>query len=158
MDILYTIVLVLHSLLRWGVLLLGLLVIIRALNGISFKRGFTGQDQKFAGAFTGLMDLQLLLGLLLYFVLSPLTRLGLQNFAGAMSNDQSRFFMIEHFFIMFIAVVVAHVGRSMTKRATNAASKHRRTAIWFAVSLLLVLAAIPWPFLEYGRPLLRLPF
>lgn len=151
----YTIVLSLHNILRWLVLLFGLLAIIRSINGLNFKRGYTGQDNRIGMWFVSLLDLQVLLGLLLYFVLSPLTTVALQNFGRAMGNAPMRYFLVEHAVLMLLALVAAHVGRVMARKADSAASKHRRTAIWFAISLLIVLAAIPWPFLAAGRPLLR---
>ena len=151
----YSIVLSLHNILRWLVLLFGLLAIVRSINGLNFKRGFTGQDNRIGMWFVSLLDLQVLLGLLLYFVLSPLTTAALQNFGGAMGNTSVRYFLVEHAIMMLIALVIAQIGRVMARKAENAASKHRRTAVWFALSLLVVLAAIPWPFLSAGRPLLR---
>lgn len=150
----YTVVLIIHSILRWVVILTALFALIRALTGLSFKRGWMEMDNRAGLFFTSAMDLQLLVGLILYFFLSPTTTLALQNFGGAMSNPQARFFAVEHVAGMFIAVVIAHIGRSLSRKAPTAAQKHRRALIWFAVSLLVLLAAIPWPFLAYGRPLL----
>lgn len=151
----YGIFVFLHSIMRWLVLIFGLFAIIRALTGLSFKRGWMSMDNRAGLLFTSVMDLQLLLGVILYFFLSPLTTAALRNFAGAMANPEMRFFAVEHITLMIIAVVVAHVGRSLAKRAPTAPQKHRRTAIWFAISLLIVLAAIPWPGMAaYARPLL----
>ncbi|NLG99474.1 MAG: hypothetical protein GX491_19130 [Chloroflexi bacterium] len=152
---LYSILLPIHSILRWLIILAALLVIIRAANGLSFKRRWMKMDDRVAMWFTIFMDLQLLIGLLLYFVASPITAIALQNMSGAMGNPSIRFFAVEHTALMFIAVVVAHIGRSMVRKASDPATKHRRAIIWTAASILIVLAAIPWPFLEFGRPLIR---
>lgn len=164
---LYTVVLSLHSILRWLVLIFALLAIIRSINGLRFKRGYTQQDRQIGMWFTILLDLQVLFGLILYFVLSPLTTTAMQNFGGAMSNSSTRYFLVEHSLMMLVAMIVAHVGSAMARRAGAAAQKsqadtrtiarnqHRLTAISFGLALLIVLAAIPWPFLSAGRPLLR---
>jgi hypothetical protein len=149
----YSVVLFLHSILRWLVVILAALAIIRSVNGLSFKRGYTGLDNRVSMLFTIGMDLQVLFGLVLYFFLSPLTTLAMQNFAGAMGNASVRFFAVEHIFMMIVALGVAHMGRSLIRKAADAPAKHRRTLIWFGITLLVVLAAIPW-----SRPLLRLPF
>jgi hypothetical protein len=151
----HTIFLTLHSILRWLVLVFGLLAIIRAVNGLSFKRGYTAQDNKIGMWYTISMDIQVLLGLILYFFTSPITTTALQNFGGAMGNPSARYFLVEHSVLMLLALVVVHVGRVLVRKAPEAASKHRRTAIWFTLSLVMVLAAIPWPFFSFGRPLLR---
>jgi hypothetical protein len=135
------------------VILTALFALIRALTGLSFKRGWMEMDNRAGLFYNSAMDLQLLVGLILYFFLSPTTTLALQNFGAAMSNPQARFFGMEHVAGMFIAVVLAHIGRSLSRKAPTAAQKHRRALIWFAISLVVLLAAIPWPFLAYGRPL-----
>lgn len=150
---LYSVVLTIHSILRWVVILTALFALIRALTGLSFKRGWMEMDNRAGLFYASAMDLQLLVGLILYFFLSPTTTQALQNFGAAMSNPQARFFGMEHVAGMFIAVVLAHIGRSLSRKATLAAQKHRQALIWFAISLVVLLAAIPWPFLAYGRPL-----
>jgi hypothetical protein len=126
------------------------LSIIRAINGLAFKRGWTQQDNRVGLWFTIFMDIQALLGILLYFFFSPLTMSALQNFAGAMGNASVRFFAVEHIFLMILALGVAHMGRTFIRKGVTAPEKHRRTLIWFGLAILLVLAAIPW-----SRPLLR---
>lgn len=155
MNSLYPIFLVLHSILRWVVILTALFAIIRALTGVSFKRGFMAIDNRAGLWYTTALDLQLLVGIILYFFLSPTITLALQNFGGAMQNAATRYFAVEHVALMFVSVIVAHIGRSLSKKAPSAILKHRRALIWFTIALLILLAAIPWPFLSYGRPWIR---
>jgi len=152
---LYPIFLTLHSILRWFVILAALLAIIRAINGLSYKRGWTQMDNRVGLWVTIFMDIQLLIGIILYFFLSPITMAALQNFGGIMGTTSVRFFALEHSMVMVFAVIAAHIGRSLARRAGSPAARHRRTLIWFGIALLLVLLAIPWPFFEFGRPLLR---
>jgi hypothetical protein len=151
---LYSVVLTIHSIVRWLIIFAGLFVLIRALTGISFKRGWMAMDNRAGLWFVSLLDVQLLLGIVLYFFLSPTTTAALQNFSAAMANGTARFFSIEHVTLMVIAVAVAHVGRALSRKGVTEIQKHRRALIWYALSLLIILAAIPWPFLSYGRPLL----
>lgn len=147
---LHTVVLTLHSIVRWFILLTALLAVIRAINGLSFKRGYTRQDNAIGSWFTMFLDVQLLLGIILYYMYSS----GFQNIAGLMGGAQTRFFGLEHVIMMVVAVVVAHIGRVMVRRAETAPQKHRRTIIWLVITLVIIVAAIPWPGLPYGRPLL----
>lgn len=151
---LYNVVLEIHSIFRWIVILTVLFALIRAITGLSFKRGYMALDNRAGLWFTIAMDIQMLLGIVLYFFLSPITTRALQNFSSVAGSSAGRFFSFEHVIAMVIAVVIAHIGRRMVQRAPSALQKHRRTLIWFGLSLLIVLAAIPWPFLSYGRPLL----
>ncbi len=142
-------ILSLHNIMRWLVLIFAVLAILRSLYGWFGKKEWAQIDDRLGLGYTITMDIQLLLGLLLYFVFSPLTRQAFQDFGAAMSNSALRYFAVEHFLMMFIAVVLVHIGRAMSRRATTDVGKHKRAAIFFTVALLLMLASIPW-----FRPLL----
>ena len=147
----YSIVLTLHNIVRWLIVLSAVLAIVRAFTGLSFKRGYTLQDKNVGLWFTIFLDIQVLLGIVLYFFLSPKTIGVLQDFSQAMGNSLTRFYAVEHIFLMVLAVVIAHMGRSFIRKANAAPEKHRRTLLWFGLAILLILAAIPWNF----SPLLR---
>ncbi len=163
---LYPIVVTVHSILRWLIVLAALFAIIRAATGISFKRGWMQMDSNAGMWYTSLLDLQVLVGILLYFFLSPTTKGILQNFGATTASPAGLFFGVEHVIGMLIAVVLAHVGRVMVRRIdlskvqdskvrqNLSVQKHRRAALWTILSLLIILAAIPWPFLSYGKPLI----
>jgi len=142
--------------LRWLVLILAVAAVARAFSGWLGKKEWAALDNRLGLFFSASMDLQLLLGLILYILLSPITKSALEDWGAAMSNAVPRFWAIEHLFSMVIAVILAHVGRALSKRATPDTRKHRRAAIWFGLATLAILIAIPWPFLSYGRPLIRL--
>lgn len=154
---LYMLVLIAHSWLRWAVLLAGLWACARALSGWNGQREWNATDRKSMLAYVSALDLQLLLGLVLYFVLSPITPSSMQQFGANMKVSALRFYSVEHVFGMVLALVVAHVTSVRIKRAPDSRSRFRRQMLGVVVSLLMVLAAIPWPGLEWGRPLFRLP-
>ncbi|MEW5871769.1 MAG: hypothetical protein AB1894_21050 [Chloroflexota bacterium] len=146
----YPILLALHNLVRWVVLILAILAVVRAYLGWFGKRAWTGRDRQ-VGMFTGMaIDIQFLLGLLLHIFFSPLTRSAFQNFGAAMGNPDLRFFALEHVFYMVLAVVFAHLGSILPRKVEGAAAKHQRAAIWFSLMLVVVLLGTPWT-----RPLLR---
>ncbi len=156
-SVLYELVLFSHSWLRWLILALTLFLIIRAVLVSGAGRPLSTSDDRLFTALVGMVDLQMLLGLSLYFGLSPLVKAALSDFSSAMREPALRFVAVEHVVAMFLAVVILHVGRVRTRRADEAVrARHaRRWLIGFAV---FALAGIPWPFLPYGRPLLRLTF
>ena len=152
----YSATLLLHSWLRWAVILFGLIAIWRAIEGVRSRRAWLPGDDRVCKIFLGALDLQMLLGLLLYFVFSPLTKAALGDFAGAMKDPLMRFWAVEHVFGMLIGVALAHAGMSRARRAATDTLRHRRVAIFFILALLIILASIPWPGrLLYGRPLFR---
>ena len=141
-----------HSLLRWIVILACLWALLRVWSGFFGRSEWTRKDQMAGLIFTSLLNLQLVLGLILYGI-SPITRSAMMNFAAAMKDSMLRFYAVEHLAGMLLAVVIAQVGYSMSKRAGTDRGKFLRAAITYSIAALLILASIPWPFMKYGRPL-----
>jgi hypothetical protein len=154
--IMYNAALATHSWLRWAVLLLGLLAIGRALAGQMGRKPWNGTDDRTARFFTTALDVQMLLGVLLYFALSPITGEGMRNMGAAMGNAGMRFWTIEHPFGMLLALALAHVGRARVRKTADAVRRHRVALIFFTLAMIAILATIPWPGRLYGRPLVRL--
>jgi hypothetical protein len=153
----YTVLIVAHSWLRWIVLVAGLLALARALAGRSSRRTWGPGDEAPGRWYTILFDVQVLLGLLLYFWASPVTMAARQNIGAAMANSATRFWLVEHAFGMIVALALAHVGRARVRRAQNDRDRFGKAALFYGLSLLIALLATPWPGLPYGRALLRLP-
>jgi hypothetical protein len=97
----------------------------------------------------------MLLGLVLYFILSPFTKIAFQDFGGAMADSSLRFWAVEHLAGMIIGIALAHVGRAKIRKAPNDARRHRLAVIYFGLALVVICASIPWPGLAVGRPLFR---
>lgn len=145
----YSTILALHNLVRWIVVIAGVLALVRAVLGWLGSRPWTSLDRGLRVAFTASLDTQLLLGLALYLFFSPLTEAALRDFGAAMSNAELRFFGLEHTIYMILAVVLAHIGSSRARKAEAADHKHRQIAIWFSLVVILVALGMPW-----SRPLL----
>jgi hypothetical protein len=62
-----------------------------------------------------------------------------------MHNTVSRFYGMEHISMMILAVIFVHVGRTLVKKGTDSSAKFRRGGFMFLLSLLIMLAGIPWP-------------
>lgn len=151
----YSSALWLHSLLRWAVLFTGLVAWFRAIGGNTAKRPWTPKDDLWGLLLTISADLQLLVGLVLYVFLSPITRLGVRNFAAAMQIPTARFFTVEHVAGMVIAIALIHVGRVKIRKTTDPVRKHRLAMIFFGIAMVVVIIATPWPGMPVSRPLLR---
>lgn len=141
-----------HSLLRWVVLLAAFWALLRTWSGVAFHSPWTNQDRKSGLIFSSILNVQFLIGLVLYF-LSPVTRAAMENFGAAMKDGALRFYAVEHVTGMLLAVILAQVGYSVSKRAATDRGKFLRGAIFYTLAILLILASIPWPFMKYGRPL-----
>ena len=152
---LYQSALWLHSLLRWAVLFTGLVAWFRAIGGNTARRPWTPKDDLWGLLLTISADLQLLVGLVLYIFLSPITRLGVRNFAAAMQIPAARFFTVEHVAGMIIAIALIHIGRVRIRKTADPVRKHRLAMIFFGIAIIVVIIAIPWPGMPVARPLLR---
>jgi hypothetical protein len=151
----YALVLITHSWMRWLVLAAGIALLVVSFR--DWRRGAPWSDERnrLRAAAVGLMDLQLLLGLLLYFVLSPLASAAMADMGAAMKDPVLRFFGVEHTFTMLLAVIALHVGHVRAKKKDGPA-RHKSIFITQCIWLVLVLASIPWPGLDIGRPLFRM--
>lgn len=149
------IVLTIHSIVRWLVIIFAILALVRMFSGWVGRRSWTQADDRAGILFTSMLDLQVLVGLILYFFLSPITT-SLLNGTGSISSPGVRFFGVEHILMMLVGVVVAHVGRSISKKAPASNVKFSRAAILYSLAVVIILLAIPWPFSPISRPLIRL--
>ena len=136
-----------HSLLRWVVLILLLTAIIKSLSGLMSKRAYAPSDNKISLFLMISAHTQLLVGLIMYFV-SPWVQFN----GDALKAPEIRFFTMEHSVMMIIAIALITIGRISSKKATTDASKFRRSFIYFLIALLVIFAAIPWPFMHVARP------
>ena len=141
-----------HSLLRYLVLGLTLIVAIQSLMGMMGKKKFQKANKMGALFMMIFCDVQLLAGLALYFMKGyP------QQFSGgeAMKNPSVRFFALEHPLCMVIGIVLVHIGYSITKKNIDDDRKFKRLFWCSLLALVFFLARTPWPGgKEVSRPLL----
>jgi hypothetical protein len=148
----YSAFLLLHSWIRWLALAAGVMATISAIRGVSSRE--PGSD-RWGRILTIALDVQLVIGLLLYFAVSPVMESIRANFAAAMPNPQLRFWAVEHVSGMFIALVLVHVGRVLSRKASSPASRRTRQMICYGLATLVMLLGTPWPWTAAGRPLFR---
>lgn len=145
----YAMMLNAHSYWRWIVVLAAIWALVQAYSGWFGKRAWSDSDSRASRFFVISLDIQLLLGILLYIV-SPLIQTFFGDVGGSMGNTDLRFYAMEHALMMVIAVAIAHIAAVRIRRASTDDAKHRTAAIWYTIALIVLLAAIPWQ-----RPLLR---
>lgn len=139
----YTILLKSHSGLRW--LLLAFFILALMQLG---RKGFS--ECRFNPKRLALLTLitahiQLLLGLVLYFS-SPKVIFA----ASSMKDSMLRFYLVEHIGLMVIAIIILTIGYSKTKNRLQEIAGARKAFYYYLVSLILILASIPWPFRSLG--------
>ena len=147
----YSFLLIVHSWLRYPVLLVLLLVVLRCATGLRRGREWDEVDDGLGYWLMRLWDLQFLLGLVLYF-LSPITHFAFANFGEAMGDRQLRVVTLEHPLLMLLATAALHAGWARARKSAPARARLLRWLIFVAAAALLAAIAIPWE----GRPLLRI--
>ncbi|GAB3654394.1 hypothetical protein GCM10028791_25050 [Echinicola sediminis] len=132
----------LHSGMAYLVLAGLAIVFIYSLIGALSNKDFTDKDRKFG--LIGLIPahIQLLAGLLIYFI-SPL---GFSNLSGgnAMGDPVSRLYALEHPLINILAIVLITVGYSRAKKLSVSKARFRSLYMFYGIALLLILSRIPW--------------
>jgi hypothetical protein len=148
----YPAVLTVHSLLRWALLVFALAALVPP--WVDWLRGTSQARSRLTGTLlVATLDVQLLAGLLLFFALSPVTRDALAHWSQIARDPAWTYWALAHPLLGITAIVLAHVGQALAKRAPDARSADRRAALFFGAAALAIAAATPWPFLAVGRPL-----
>ncbi len=136
---LYTFLQKFHSGWAYLALLLLIIAVVNSIIGLTSKKEFTPKDRKIA--LFGLIGthMQLLVGLILYFV-SPL---GFDSL-GNMSDKALRLTSLEHPITNIIAITLITIGWVKHKKGTTSESKFKTFSIYYSIGLLLILSKIPW--------------
>lgn len=133
-TIMYQILKSAHSGWRYLVLILLVIALIQALSGWLGKKPYTEGNRKL-NVFTLISaHIQLLLGLILYFMNDW--------YKADSSIALGRYWKMEHISMMILAVILITVGNSRSKKGTDAVIKHRSVALYFGLALILIIAAV----------------
>jgi hypothetical protein len=145
----------LHSILRWVILILLLWSIARSYSGWKSHRAFLASDRKIWLATLIFSHLTLLLGLFqVFFGRFGIFTSSLPQGTQLMKDRFYRFYWIEHPVMMILAIVLITLGYGMAKKPIGDDLKYKKAFRFFLIALLLILAAIPWPFFSViGRSL-----
>jgi hypothetical protein len=133
----YTIINHLHSGIRYVVLTLLILAIIQSLLGAFNKSPYTELNRKINLFAMISVHTQFLIGIVLY-IISPLV----QFTSETMSNKTLRYFAVEHWFGMIIAIALITIGHSKSKKIVLPEIKHRTIGIYYAIALTVVVGTL----------------
>jgi hypothetical protein len=109
-----------HGILRWLILLVALAGIVRTAIGLARKEEFGKLDNGLSSGYSGMLDLQMLLGILQIILLLALK-------SGSIAR------LVLHPVVMFVVVVAGHL---------SAAFKKRESAVRFKVQLGIYLGSL----------------
>jgi hypothetical protein len=127
----------LHSGFRYVVFILVVLAIIQSLMGWLGNKPYTEVNRKINLFALISAHTQLLIGIVLYF-LSPFVQFN----SNTMKDATTRYFTVEHWVMMVIAIVLITVGHSKSKKITLPEGKHKTIAIFYIIAFLVIIVAI----------------
>jgi uncharacterized BrkB/YihY/UPF0761 family membrane protein len=141
----YTTLQFLHSYWAYLVLLIVVLATFNALVGYFSKKEYSPKDFRISLFALIVTHLQLVIGLLLYFV-SPLGMKAISNngMSTVMKDSMLRLNAVEHPLIMILVVVFITIGYSKHKKKLVSTPKFKMLAIFYSIALILMLSRIPW--------------
>ncbi len=130
----------------WAYLALAILIFasINALLGMRGNKSFTARDLRISLFGLIFSHIQLLVGLILYFVSPWFDQWSALGVGGVMKDAQTRLYLVEHPFTNIIAIILITMGWSMHKRQTQDGKKFSRIGIFYTLGLILLLSRIPW--------------
>src|SRR2546423_10514041 len=150
----YNFLLLVHNFMRWVILLLLVIAIIKSFVGMTNNQQFTSGDRQLSLWLMISAHLTLLIGLyqwlagrygILTTSLPPGTNL--------MKDPFYRFYWIEHPVGMILAITLITIGRAQSKKNILDVVKHKRSFWYYLLALIIIIATVPWPFRTgIGRP------
>jgi len=152
----YETALTIHSVLRLAVVLVALWVVIRAVGGWLGGAPWNSGHKLSSLVLMILVDVQLTIGILLHFVWSPVTKNAFADMGSAMKDASVRKFLVEHPIMMIAGIALVHAAKIMNKNSKSDSARHRRTAIFVGIALVLFFVGSAWPWQAVPRPWLRL--
>ena len=127
----------LHSGFRYVVLVLIVAAALGALIGLISKKPYSEGNRKLNLFALISAHTQLLIGIVLYFV-SPFVKFN----STTMKDPITRFFTVEHWVMMVIAIVLITVGHSKSKKAATPEAKHKAIFVFYLLALIIISAGI----------------
>jgi hypothetical protein len=133
----YSFVQHLHSGFRYIVMVLFIYTILMALLGWLGNRPYTNGN-RLSNLFAMISaHTQLLIGIVLYF-LSPLVAFNNTT----MKDPVTRYFTVEHWVMMIIAIALITVGHSKSKKLVLPEAKHKTIALFYGIALIIIIGAL----------------
>lgn len=126
-----------HSLLRYFVLIMLLVVIVKSFIGWRGNQPYSRLDNKLGLYLVIFTHLQFIVGLILYFISDVV-----QFSSETMKNPGIRYWAVEHAAGMLVAIVLITIARSTSKRMTVDQARHRRLFVFNLLALIVIMTIL----------------
>jgi hypothetical protein len=118
-----------HNLVRWLIVIVAVVAMVRYALVLAGRARSSGMDRGLASGYTGLLDLNVLLGLIIIVGLS-------------ISAGQVALGWLEHAVTNIVGVVVAHVFAQRAKKQTDDKAAMRQRLTGVVVSILIIIVGV----------------
>lgn len=133
-----------HSYWAYLVVLVLFVASINAIIGYASNKEYGATNFRIALFTLIISHIQLLIGIVLYFV-APYFQVLLEKGMGEVMGDSTlRLYIMEHPLMMIIALVLITIGYSKHKTKLTSKPKFKTLAIFYTLGLLVMLSRIPW--------------
>lgn len=134
-----------HSYWAYLVLLIVVLATLNALVGLFGKRPFAARDFRISLFGIIVTHLQLLIGLILFFVSPRVQWFNDQvDVAQIMGDSTLRLYNVEHPLMMIVSVALITIGYSRHKKKLTSGAKFKQLSIFYVLATIALLSMIPW--------------
>ena len=133
-----------HSGWAYIVVIMLVVAVVGAITGLVSKREFKDRDLRISLFTLIVAHLQLIIGLITYFVSAQFAYLTHNGMGAAMKEKDIRYFIMEHPLMMILAIVLITIGFSKHKKKQTDQGKFKTIAIFYGIALLFVFSRIPW--------------
>lgn len=140
----YDLTYIIHSYWAYLVVLVLLVTTVNSIIGYASKKEYGAMDLRL-GLFTLIVShIQLLIGLVLYFVAPYFQAFSQVGMGGVMKDSTLRLYLVEHPLMMLISVILITVGYSKHKNKRLSSKKFKTLSIFYALGLIFMLSRIPY--------------
>lgn len=108
-----------------------------SVKGWLFRKKYKSINRSFEFLFIVFLYLNSILGLVLYFFLSPQSKAKMMNFSEAQKNADLKYWIIEHFCIMLFALLISHIGHIFTGKRIPDNYKYKYASFYYGIATLL---------------------
>lgn len=133
----YDLIIKTHGIISTAFTITAITILVRSIRGWGLKKAYTKLDKNISVLFLVFMYIQLVLGILLYFVLGN-QQSGAESIEEAINQTSLRYWALEHFIIMIFALFLSQIGWVFIRKSKLDLNKHKNTLFYFGISILLI--------------------
>lgn len=133
-----------HSILAAFVIIAIAMVVFNAVMSLKREEKFKAGDRKLRLVALILTHIQLLTGLVTYYISPWYQTLKNVGMGKAMKDAELRLMTVEHPLTMIVAIVLITIGWSRHKKLAEDQAKFKSFAIFYGIAFVLILSRIPW--------------